>query len=145
MVLGGSSSAPNLQDYARANRKKLTSSGFLDGMCRHAHISWRKKDQQIIFIIKTTLIVHRLKIHFAVICIVFPSSIWVRSFGQRMFVVLPFLVLLFVVAIMLGLSNLLIWFWTWFLRRLSSVFFSCVWSCTIWTNLSLELPGYMCS
>ncbi|XP_072515712.1 inositol hexakisphosphate and diphosphoinositol-pentakisphosphate kinase 2 isoform X8 [Salminus brasiliensis] len=31
MVLGGSSSAPNLQDYARAHRKKLTSSGFLDG------------------------------------------------------------------------------------------------------------------
>ncbi|XP_051539191.1 inositol hexakisphosphate and diphosphoinositol-pentakisphosphate kinase 2 isoform X5 [Myxocyprinus asiaticus] len=31
MVLGGSSSAPNLQDYAHAHRKKLTSSGFLDG------------------------------------------------------------------------------------------------------------------
>ncbi|TRY90408.1 hypothetical protein DNTS_025321, partial [Danionella cerebrum] len=31
MVLGGSSSAPNLQDYARAHRKKLTSSAFLDG------------------------------------------------------------------------------------------------------------------
>ncbi|XP_030622913.1 inositol hexakisphosphate and diphosphoinositol-pentakisphosphate kinase 2 isoform X2 [Chanos chanos] len=31
MVLGGSSSAPNLQDYARAHRKKLTSSGFVDG------------------------------------------------------------------------------------------------------------------
>ncbi|XP_052464791.1 inositol hexakisphosphate and diphosphoinositol-pentakisphosphate kinase 2 isoform X7 [Carassius gibelio] len=31
MVLGGSSSAPNLQDYALAHRKKLTSSGFLDG------------------------------------------------------------------------------------------------------------------
>ncbi|XP_067114837.1 inositol hexakisphosphate and diphosphoinositol-pentakisphosphate kinase 2 isoform X5 [Osmerus mordax] len=31
MVLGASSSAPNLQDYARAHRKKLTSSGFLDG------------------------------------------------------------------------------------------------------------------
>ncbi|KAJ8007446.1 hypothetical protein DPEC_G00117580 [Dallia pectoralis] len=31
MVLGGSSSAPNLQEYARAHRKKLTSSGFLDG------------------------------------------------------------------------------------------------------------------
>ncbi|XP_026864810.2 inositol hexakisphosphate and diphosphoinositol-pentakisphosphate kinase 2 isoform X2 [Electrophorus electricus] len=31
MVLGGSSSAPNLQDYARTHRKKLTSSGFLDG------------------------------------------------------------------------------------------------------------------
>ncbi|KAL2100250.1 hypothetical protein ACEWY4_004644 [Coilia grayii] len=31
MVLGGSSSAPNLQDYARAHRKKLTTSGFLDG------------------------------------------------------------------------------------------------------------------
>ncbi|CAL8322241.1 unnamed protein product [Lota lota] len=30
MVLGGSSSAPNLQDYARVHRKKLTSSGFLD-------------------------------------------------------------------------------------------------------------------
>uniref|UniRef100_A0A9J8BVT3 Inositol hexakisphosphate and diphosphoinositol-pentakisphosphate kinase n=1 Tax=Cyprinus carpio carpio TaxID=630221 RepID=A0A9J8BVT3_CYPCA len=30
MVLGGSSSAPNLQDYAHAHRKKLTSSGFLD-------------------------------------------------------------------------------------------------------------------
>ncbi|XP_048875321.1 inositol hexakisphosphate and diphosphoinositol-pentakisphosphate kinase 2 isoform X4 [Brienomyrus brachyistius] len=31
MVLGGSSSAPNLQDYARAHRKKLTSAAFLDG------------------------------------------------------------------------------------------------------------------
>ncbi|XP_035246653.1 inositol hexakisphosphate and diphosphoinositol-pentakisphosphate kinase 2 isoform X2 [Anguilla anguilla] len=31
MVLGASSSAPNLQDYARAHRKKLTSSGFLEG------------------------------------------------------------------------------------------------------------------
>ncbi|KAK3550269.1 hypothetical protein QTP86_021323 [Hemibagrus guttatus] len=31
MVLGGSSSAPNLQDYARTHRKKLTSSAFLDG------------------------------------------------------------------------------------------------------------------
>uniref|UniRef100_A0A671KTL1 Inositol hexakisphosphate and diphosphoinositol-pentakisphosphate kinase n=1 Tax=Sinocyclocheilus anshuiensis TaxID=1608454 RepID=A0A671KTL1_9TELE len=31
MVLGGSSSAPNLQDYAHAHRKNLTSSGFLDG------------------------------------------------------------------------------------------------------------------
>ncbi|XP_059825447.1 inositol hexakisphosphate and diphosphoinositol-pentakisphosphate kinase 2 isoform X6 [Hypanus sabinus] len=30
-VLGGSSSAPNLQDYARAHRKKLTSSGCFDG------------------------------------------------------------------------------------------------------------------
>ncbi|XP_009667032.1 inositol hexakisphosphate and diphosphoinositol-pentakisphosphate kinase 2 isoform X4 [Struthio camelus] len=30
-VLGGSSSAPNLQDYARTHRKKLTSSGFIDG------------------------------------------------------------------------------------------------------------------
>uniref|UniRef100_A0A669PHB0 Inositol hexakisphosphate and diphosphoinositol-pentakisphosphate kinase n=1 Tax=Phasianus colchicus TaxID=9054 RepID=A0A669PHB0_PHACC len=30
-VLGGSSSAPNLQDYARTHRKKLTSSGFVDG------------------------------------------------------------------------------------------------------------------
>ncbi|XP_039614830.1 inositol hexakisphosphate and diphosphoinositol-pentakisphosphate kinase 2 isoform X2 [Polypterus senegalus] len=30
-VLGASSSAPNLQDYARTHRKKLTSSGFLDG------------------------------------------------------------------------------------------------------------------
>ena len=39
MVLGASSSAPNLQDYARAHRKKLTSSGFLDGMCKHAHTS----------------------------------------------------------------------------------------------------------
>lgn len=39
MVLGGSSSAPNLQDYARAHRKKLTTSGFLDGMCRLAHTS----------------------------------------------------------------------------------------------------------
>ncbi|KGL77809.1 Inositol hexakisphosphate and diphosphoinositol-pentakisphosphate kinase 2, partial [Tinamus guttatus] len=29
-VLGGSSSAPNLQDYARTHRKKLTSSGFVD-------------------------------------------------------------------------------------------------------------------
>ena len=72
MVLGGSSSAPNLQDYARVHRKKLTSSGFLDGMCKHAHISWRKKDQQMIFMIKTISILHRLKIHFAVICIVFP-------------------------------------------------------------------------
>ncbi|XP_034146097.1 inositol hexakisphosphate and diphosphoinositol-pentakisphosphate kinase 2 isoform X17 [Esox lucius] len=34
MVLGGSSSAPNLQDYARAHRKKLTSSGFLDEAMR---------------------------------------------------------------------------------------------------------------
>uniref|UniRef100_W5MRW4 Inositol hexakisphosphate and diphosphoinositol-pentakisphosphate kinase n=1 Tax=Lepisosteus oculatus TaxID=7918 RepID=W5MRW4_LEPOC len=34
MVLGGSSSAPNLQDYARAHRKKLTSSGFLDDATR---------------------------------------------------------------------------------------------------------------
>ncbi|XP_029108571.1 inositol hexakisphosphate and diphosphoinositol-pentakisphosphate kinase 2 isoform X2 [Scleropages formosus] len=34
MVLGGSSSAPNLQDYARAHRKKLTSSGFLDETTR---------------------------------------------------------------------------------------------------------------
>ncbi|XP_061071942.1 inositol hexakisphosphate and diphosphoinositol-pentakisphosphate kinase 2 isoform X2 [Conger conger] len=31
MVLGASSSAPNLQDYARAHRKKLASSAFLDG------------------------------------------------------------------------------------------------------------------
>ncbi|XP_007644442.1 inositol hexakisphosphate and diphosphoinositol-pentakisphosphate kinase 2 isoform X9 [Cricetulus griseus] len=30
-VLGGSSSAPNLQDYARSHRKKLTSSGCIDG------------------------------------------------------------------------------------------------------------------
>ncbi|XP_069748500.1 inositol hexakisphosphate and diphosphoinositol-pentakisphosphate kinase 2 isoform X2 [Narcine bancroftii] len=30
-VLGGSSSAPNLQDYARVHRKKLTSSGCFDG------------------------------------------------------------------------------------------------------------------
>ncbi|XP_032482664.1 inositol hexakisphosphate and diphosphoinositol-pentakisphosphate kinase 2 isoform X6 [Phocoena sinus] len=30
-VLGGSSSAPNLQDYARTHRKKLTSSGCVDG------------------------------------------------------------------------------------------------------------------
>ncbi|XP_073730054.1 inositol hexakisphosphate and diphosphoinositol-pentakisphosphate kinase 2 isoform X2 [Misgurnus anguillicaudatus] len=30
MVLGCSSSAPNLQDYARAHRKKLTSAGFLE-------------------------------------------------------------------------------------------------------------------
>uniref|UniRef100_A0A4W3KCU7 Inositol hexakisphosphate and diphosphoinositol-pentakisphosphate kinase n=1 Tax=Callorhinchus milii TaxID=7868 RepID=A0A4W3KCU7_CALMI len=30
-VLGGSSSAPNLQDYARTHRKKLTSSGCFDG------------------------------------------------------------------------------------------------------------------
>ncbi|XP_053264303.1 inositol hexakisphosphate and diphosphoinositol-pentakisphosphate kinase 2 isoform X3 [Podarcis raffonei] len=30
-VLGGSSSAPNLQDYARIHRKKLTSSGCIDG------------------------------------------------------------------------------------------------------------------
>lgn len=36
-VLGGSSSAPNLQDYARTHRKKLTSSGCIDGMCAHAH------------------------------------------------------------------------------------------------------------
>lgn len=35
-VLGGSSSAPNLQDYARSHRKKLTSSGCIDGMCAHA-------------------------------------------------------------------------------------------------------------
>ncbi|XP_026864809.2 inositol hexakisphosphate and diphosphoinositol-pentakisphosphate kinase 2 isoform X1 [Electrophorus electricus] len=34
MVLGGSSSAPNLQDYARTHRKKLTSSGFLDEATR---------------------------------------------------------------------------------------------------------------
>ncbi|KAK6492779.1 inositol hexakisphosphate and diphosphoinositol-pentakisphosphate kinase 2-like isoform X1 [Huso huso] len=33
-VLGGSSSAPNLQDYARTHRKKLTSSGFLDDATR---------------------------------------------------------------------------------------------------------------
>ncbi|XP_050009399.1 inositol hexakisphosphate and diphosphoinositol-pentakisphosphate kinase 2 isoform X2 [Alexandromys fortis] len=31
-VLGGSSSAPNLQDYARTHRKKLTSSGCIDAM-----------------------------------------------------------------------------------------------------------------
>ncbi|XP_010213755.1 PREDICTED: inositol hexakisphosphate and diphosphoinositol-pentakisphosphate kinase 2 [Tinamus guttatus] len=37
-VLGGSSSAPNLQDYARTHRKKLTSSGFVDGMCTLAHM-----------------------------------------------------------------------------------------------------------
>ncbi|XP_034956106.1 inositol hexakisphosphate and diphosphoinositol-pentakisphosphate kinase 2 isoform X9 [Zootoca vivipara] len=30
-VLGGSSSAPNLQDYARIHRKKLTSTGCIDG------------------------------------------------------------------------------------------------------------------
>ncbi|XP_076405834.1 inositol hexakisphosphate and diphosphoinositol-pentakisphosphate kinase 2 isoform X34 [Peromyscus maniculatus bairdii] len=30
-VLGGSSSAPNLQDYARTHRRKLTSSGCIDG------------------------------------------------------------------------------------------------------------------
>nr|XP_002713992.1 inositol hexakisphosphate and diphosphoinositol-pentakisphosphate kinase 2 isoform X9 [Oryctolagus cuniculus] len=30
-VLGGSSSAPNLQDYARTHRKKLTSAGCIDG------------------------------------------------------------------------------------------------------------------
>ncbi|XP_053097251.1 inositol hexakisphosphate and diphosphoinositol-pentakisphosphate kinase 2 isoform X6 [Pangasianodon hypophthalmus] len=34
MVLGGSSSAPNLQDYARTHRKKLTSSAFLDEATR---------------------------------------------------------------------------------------------------------------
>lgn len=51
MVLGGSSSAPNLQDYARVHRKKLTSSGFLDGMCKHAHISRRRKIKLIIIII----------------------------------------------------------------------------------------------
>ncbi|KAJ8338897.1 hypothetical protein SKAU_G00356830 [Synaphobranchus kaupii] len=34
MVLGASSSAPNLQDYARAHRKKLTSSAFLDEATR---------------------------------------------------------------------------------------------------------------
>ncbi|XP_041753309.1 inositol hexakisphosphate and diphosphoinositol-pentakisphosphate kinase 2 isoform X6 [Coregonus clupeaformis] len=34
MVLGASSSAPNLQDYARVHRKKLTSSGFLDEATR---------------------------------------------------------------------------------------------------------------
>ncbi|XP_059580947.1 inositol hexakisphosphate and diphosphoinositol-pentakisphosphate kinase 2 isoform X2 [Alligator mississippiensis] len=33
-VLGGSSSAPNLQDYARTHRKKLTSSGFVDETTR---------------------------------------------------------------------------------------------------------------
>ncbi|XP_010085112.1 PREDICTED: inositol hexakisphosphate and diphosphoinositol-pentakisphosphate kinase 2-like, partial [Pterocles gutturalis] len=33
-VLGGSSSAPNLQDYARTHRKKLTSSGFVDDTTR---------------------------------------------------------------------------------------------------------------
>ena len=49
MVLGGSSSAPNLQDYARAHRKKLTSSAFLDGMCKHAHIFWKKKDEPLSF------------------------------------------------------------------------------------------------
>ncbi|XP_029330290.1 inositol hexakisphosphate and diphosphoinositol-pentakisphosphate kinase 2 isoform X2 [Mus caroli] len=31
-VLGGSSSAPNLQDYARTHRKKLTSSGCIDAV-----------------------------------------------------------------------------------------------------------------
>ncbi|XP_059905787.1 inositol hexakisphosphate and diphosphoinositol-pentakisphosphate kinase 2 isoform X4 [Gadus macrocephalus] len=38
MVLGGSSSAPNLQDYARAHRKKLTSSGFLDEATRSSGV-----------------------------------------------------------------------------------------------------------
>ncbi|XP_044301687.1 inositol hexakisphosphate and diphosphoinositol-pentakisphosphate kinase 2 isoform X3 [Varanus komodoensis] len=33
-VLGGSSSAPNLQDYARTHRKKLTSSGCIDDTTR---------------------------------------------------------------------------------------------------------------
>ncbi|XP_071586864.1 inositol hexakisphosphate and diphosphoinositol-pentakisphosphate kinase 2 isoform X10 [Heliangelus exortis] len=33
-VLGGSSSAPNLQDYARTHRKKLTSAGFIDDTTR---------------------------------------------------------------------------------------------------------------
>ncbi|XP_053264298.1 inositol hexakisphosphate and diphosphoinositol-pentakisphosphate kinase 2 isoform X1 [Podarcis raffonei] len=33
-VLGGSSSAPNLQDYARIHRKKLTSSGCIDDTTR---------------------------------------------------------------------------------------------------------------
>ncbi|XP_054034933.1 inositol hexakisphosphate and diphosphoinositol-pentakisphosphate kinase 2 [Dryobates pubescens] len=33
-VLGGSSSAPNLQDYARTHRKKLTPSGFIDDTTR---------------------------------------------------------------------------------------------------------------
>ncbi|XP_032482662.1 inositol hexakisphosphate and diphosphoinositol-pentakisphosphate kinase 2 isoform X4 [Phocoena sinus] len=33
-VLGGSSSAPNLQDYARTHRKKLTSSGCVDDATR---------------------------------------------------------------------------------------------------------------
>ncbi|XP_040608891.1 inositol hexakisphosphate and diphosphoinositol-pentakisphosphate kinase 2 isoform X6 [Mesocricetus auratus] len=33
-VLGGSSSAPNLQDYARSHRKKLTSSGCIDDATR---------------------------------------------------------------------------------------------------------------
>ncbi|NXI37335.1 VIP2 kinase, partial [Galbula dea] len=33
-VLGGSSSAPNLQDYARTHRKKLTSSAFIDDTTR---------------------------------------------------------------------------------------------------------------
>ncbi|KAK0154904.1 Inositol hexakisphosphate and diphosphoinositol-pentakisphosphate kinase 2 [Merluccius polli] len=38
MVLGSSSSAPNLQDYARVHRKKLTSSGFLDEATRSSGV-----------------------------------------------------------------------------------------------------------
>ncbi|XP_072439718.1 inositol hexakisphosphate and diphosphoinositol-pentakisphosphate kinase 2 [Chiloscyllium punctatum] len=37
-VLGGSSSAPNLQDYARAHRKKLTSSGYFDDATRSSAV-----------------------------------------------------------------------------------------------------------
>ncbi|KAM4807963.1 inositol hexakisphosphate and diphosphoinositol-pentakisphosphate kinase 2 [Rhinophrynus dorsalis] len=37
-VLGGSSSAPNLLDYARAHRKKLTSSGCLDDATRSSAV-----------------------------------------------------------------------------------------------------------
>ncbi|XP_078070833.1 inositol hexakisphosphate and diphosphoinositol-pentakisphosphate kinase 2 isoform X3 [Mustelus asterias] len=37
-VLGGSSSAPNLQDYARVHRKKLTSSGCFDDATRSSAV-----------------------------------------------------------------------------------------------------------
>uniref|UniRef100_A0A4W3JYD0 Inositol hexakisphosphate and diphosphoinositol-pentakisphosphate kinase n=1 Tax=Callorhinchus milii TaxID=7868 RepID=A0A4W3JYD0_CALMI len=37
-VLGGSSSAPNLQDYARTHRKKLTSSGCFDDTTRSSAV-----------------------------------------------------------------------------------------------------------
>ncbi|XP_062370066.1 inositol hexakisphosphate and diphosphoinositol-pentakisphosphate kinase 2 isoform X2 [Cinclus cinclus] len=62
-VLGGSSSAPNLQDYARTHRKKLTSSGFIDD---HRPVMCARRCQQEHFLNTTRgSAVKRFSISFA--------------------------------------------------------------------------------